>query len=62
MALDVPSACICVAVGQALQNDGIVTTYRATGVRISPHGYNTAEEVDAALATLERQSRAPVRA
>jgi cysteine desulfurase/selenocysteine lyase len=51
-----------VAVGQALQNDGIVTTYRATGVRISPHGYNTAEEVDAALATLERQSRAPVRA
>ena len=32
--------------GRALQRAGIVTTYRPTGVRVAPHGYNTAEEID----------------
>jgi selenocysteine lyase/cysteine desulfurase len=27
-------------------------TYRASGIRISPHGYNTADEIDALLAEL----------
>jgi cysteine desulfurase/selenocysteine lyase len=47
------------SVGRALQENGIVSTHRASGVRLSPHGYNTAEEVDAALEMLERQSRTP---
>lgn len=36
-----------VQLGKALQHDGFVTTYRAGGVRVAPHGYNTAEEIDA---------------
>ncbi|MGB8519073.1 MAG: aminotransferase class V-fold PLP-dependent enzyme [Candidatus Tumulicola sp.] len=32
--------------GRALQRAGIVTTYRATGVRVAPHGYNTTEDID----------------
>jgi cysteine desulfurase / selenocysteine lyase len=35
--------------GRALQERGIVTTYRPTGVRVSPHGYNTTEEIDQLL-------------
>ena len=36
-----------VELGRALQREGIVTTYRANGVRVAPHGYNTAAEIDA---------------
>lgn len=36
-----------VALGKALQHEGIVTTYRANGIRVAPHGYNTIEEIDA---------------
>jgi cysteine desulfurase/selenocysteine lyase len=36
-----------IALGKALQRDGFVTTYRSTGVRVAPHGYNTADEIDA---------------
>ncbi len=36
-----------VALGAALQERGFVTTYRANGVRVSPHGYNTIDEIDA---------------
>ncbi|MBV8345479.1 MAG: aminotransferase class V-fold PLP-dependent enzyme [Candidatus Eremiobacteraeota bacterium] len=50
-----------VAVGQALLKEGIITTHRSEGVRVSPHGYNTPEEIDAALEALKRQLRAPVR-
>jgi cysteine desulfurase / selenocysteine lyase len=32
--------------GRALQQKGIVTTYRESGIRVSPHGYNTIEEID----------------
>jgi selenocysteine lyase/cysteine desulfurase len=36
-----------VVLGKALQREGIVTTYRTSGIRVAPHGYNTAEEIDA---------------
>ncbi len=45
-----------IELGRALQRDGIVTTYRASGVRVSPHGYNTFEEIDALVEAI-----APVR-
>ncbi len=51
-----------IAVGRALQNDGIITTYRSGGIRISPHGYNTPGEIDAALEALQQQIRTPARA
>jgi selenocysteine lyase/cysteine desulfurase len=35
-----------VRLGRALQKEGIVTTYRPSGVRVAPHGYNTADEID----------------
>ena len=41
-----------VALGRSLQRDGFVTTYRPNGVRVAPHGYNTAAEIDALLAAL----------
>lgn len=40
------------ALGKALQRDGIVTTYRAEGIRVSPHGYNTDAEIDRLLEAL----------
>jgi cysteine desulfurase / selenocysteine lyase len=41
-----------VELGRRLEKEGIVTTYRPTGVRVSPHGYNTPAEIDRLLATL----------
>ncbi|HEY9084897.1 MAG TPA: aminotransferase class V-fold PLP-dependent enzyme [Candidatus Tyrphobacter sp.] len=41
-----------VELGRALQREGIVTTYRANGIRVSPHGYNTIEEIDRVLELL----------
>jgi selenocysteine lyase/cysteine desulfurase len=42
-----------VALGKQLQRDhGIVTTYRTTGIRVAPHGHNTAEDIDAILDAL----------
>jgi cysteine desulfurase/selenocysteine lyase len=35
-----------VELGRTLQKEGIVTTYRRTGIRVAPHGYNTPEEID----------------
>lgn len=43
-----------IEVGKALERAGVVTTYRRTGIRVSPHGYNTAAEIDEMLETLER--------
>lgn len=40
--------------GRALGRKGFVTTYRPTGIRVSPHGYNTADEIDAFLAEVSR--------
>lgn len=38
--------CDPVALGKILQEERIVTTYRSNGVRVSPHAYNTFEEID----------------
>lgn len=38
-----------IELGRALQTEGIVTTYRANGIRVAPHGYNTPAEIDALL-------------
>lgn len=38
-----------IELGRALEHDGIVTTYRTTGIRVSPHGYNTSAEIDMLL-------------
>ncbi len=34
-----------VELGKALGREGITTTYRSSGVRVSPHGYNTLDEI-----------------
>ncbi|MGA8795896.1 MAG: aminotransferase class V-fold PLP-dependent enzyme [Candidatus Cybelea sp.] len=49
-----------IALGRALESQGIVTTYRAGGIRVSPHGYNTAEEIDVIVNAVARQARAKV--
>ena len=36
-----------VLLGRALQEAGFVTTYRPSGIRVAPHGYNTSTEIDA---------------
>ena len=39
-----------VAFGRALQAEGFITTWRPTGIRVAPHGYNTDAEIDAFVA------------
>jgi len=46
-----------VALGKALQRDGFVTTYRASGIRVAPHGYNTPEEIDAFVNALAEHGK-----
>lgn len=46
-----------IALGQALEREAIVATYRAGGIRLSPHGYTTVEEIDFTLETLARATR-----
>ena len=42
-----------IALGRRLQKDhGIVATYRASGLRVAPHGHNTTDDIDAMLAGL----------
>jgi selenocysteine lyase/cysteine desulfurase len=41
-----------VELGRALGRAGIVTTYRRSGIRVSPHGYNTREELAVLLEAL----------
>jgi cysteine desulfurase / selenocysteine lyase len=36
-----------IALGKRLQKAGFCTTYRQSGIRVAPHGYNTAAEIDA---------------
>jgi selenocysteine lyase/cysteine desulfurase len=43
-----------IALGKRLQQAGIVSTYRQTGIRLAPHGHNTAEEVDAIVDALPK--------
>jgi selenocysteine lyase/cysteine desulfurase len=53
-------ALVCVASTDApglvdtLAEDGIVTSERDGNLRVSPHAYNTDEDIDAVLAALER--------
>ena len=41
-----------VALGKRLGEANICTTYRATGIRVAPHGHNTPDDIDAILAAL----------
>jgi selenocysteine lyase/cysteine desulfurase len=41
-----------VALGRRLGNDGFCVTYRPNGIRVSPHGHNTPDQIDAFLAAL----------
>lgn len=41
-----------IALGKRLGQAGICVTYRANGIRVAPHGYNTAAEIDALLEAL----------
>jgi cysteine desulfurase / selenocysteine lyase len=41
-----------VALGKRLSQAKIVTTYRANGIRVAPHGHNTPDDIDAILAAL----------
>ena len=41
-----------IALGRRLNHAQICTTYRASGIRVAPHGYNTADEIDAILHSL----------
>ena len=43
-----------VALGRALQSDGVITTWRASGIRVAPHGYNTHDDIDKLLAGVSR--------
>lgn len=47
-----------VALGRALQREGIVTTYRPSGIRVAPHGYNTAQEIDAIVDAVNNYRKA----
>jgi selenocysteine lyase/cysteine desulfurase len=42
------------ALVEALDRDGIVTSSRAGSLRISPHAYNSVEDVDGVLEALSR--------
>lgn len=44
--------------GAALEMENILTTYRTSGIRVSPHGYNTAVEIDLFLETLAKVAHA----
>ena len=56
-------ALVCIAATDApalvavLETDGIVTSERDGNLRVSPHAYNTEEDIDAVLAALERHRR-----
>jgi cysteine desulfurase/selenocysteine lyase len=42
-----------VELGRALGRAGIVTTYRPSGIRVSPHGHNTRDDIGALLTALD---------
>jgi selenocysteine lyase/cysteine desulfurase len=49
--------CDSIELGTALEREEIVTTYRTSGIRVSPHGYNTSEEIDTVLSAIARIAR-----
>ncbi len=46
--------CDSIELGAALEGEGIVTNYRTSGIRVSPHGYNSVGEIDLLLDTLSK--------
>ena len=52
--------CDSVELGRWLQERGIVTTYRSSGVRVAPHGYNAFEEIDGLLEAAAQYAAATV--
>lgn len=50
-----------IALGRVLQKEGIIATYRSGGIRVSPHGYNSADEIDATVETLAAATRPAAR-
>lgn len=50
--------CDSVELGKALQERAsIITTYRASGVRVAPHGYNSTEEIERLLEAVARYGK-----
>ena len=49
--------CESVALGRAMQREGIVTTWRPGGIRVAPHGYNTLGEIERLLELLAECAR-----
>ncbi len=41
-----------VELGQALQREGVITTWRPSGIRVAPHGYNSMGDIDRLLALI----------
>ncbi|MBV9027196.1 MAG: aminotransferase class V-fold PLP-dependent enzyme [Candidatus Eremiobacteraeota bacterium] len=54
--------CDSLELGRSLERRGIITTYRSSGIRVSPHGYNTEAEIDAALDALREFAPISVKA
>jgi selenocysteine lyase/cysteine desulfurase len=46
-----------VALGRSIQSEGVVTTWRAAGIRVAPHGYNTHDEIDQFLRLVPEHAR-----
>ncbi|MBV9055197.1 MAG: aminotransferase class V-fold PLP-dependent enzyme [Candidatus Eremiobacteraeota bacterium] len=51
-----------IEIGRSLERQSIITTYRSSGIRVSPHGYNTEAEIDAALDALRELAPIAVKA
>jgi len=47
-----------VALGRELGTRGFITTFRPSGIRVSPHAYNTQEEIEAFTAALPQAAKA----
>lgn len=45
-----------VVLGKALQREGVITTWRPSGIRVAPHGYNSADDIDRLLAVLAEEA------
>lgn len=52
--------CDSIALGRRLEAEKILTTYRPNGVRVSPHGYNSVDEIDAFLDAVTANARMKV--
>jgi selenocysteine lyase/cysteine desulfurase len=46
--------CDSVMLGRAMQRENVITTWRSNGIRVAPHGYNDAEDINRLLDALKR--------